>query len=182
MPHLREHISWSPKWDIKHQKWSKSFLLANKWRCDPVYTIDDLMQEAYLTFKYMEISYPRIVDENQFMAYYKRAIINKMNDRSCRYSRRKDTVEAPAAVDIYEVFAGRIGEVTNSGYLAVLLDEMPEDLKIVLAMLAKGDLDSGSKRKKLEYRPSLSERASEYLRGLGFNRDDPVGDLKELLA
>jgi len=182
MAHRRERISWRPVWGQTHQKWSRGFLQNNKWRCDPIFTIDDLMQEAYLTFRYIADSYPRIVDEGQFMAYYKRAMINKMNDRSCRYSRRKGTVEAPALVDVYEVFARRMGETTNAGYLSALLDEMPEDLKLVLAVLADGKLDVKTRRRKLEYRASLSERASEYLKKLGFTREDPIGELKALLT
>lgn len=180
----RERICWSPVWSKEYQIWSKFFILENKWRCDSLNGFDDLMQEAYLTFKYVADSYPRVIDDKQLMALYKRAMVNKMHDRSCRKRRRKDTVEDAIPTDVYTVFSGRMGEVTNSGYLAALLDEAPEELKVTLALLANGELDAPDKpRKRFEPRPSLTERALNALKAKGFAiNSDPIRGLKELLA
>ena len=176
----RERIVWSPVWGKEYEKWATSFLWKNKWRCDPVNDMDDLLQEAYLTFAHVADTYPRVIEPKHFMALFKRAMTNKMHDKSCRYNRRRGTVEAPISTDVYEVFAGRIGEVTNGGYLAALLNEAPEELKLVLAMLADGRLDEAKQRHKLEPRENLSMRAC---RLLGLNPDlDPILEIKRLLT
>ena len=177
--HKRERIVWSPVWGKEYEGWAISYLRAHKWRCDPMYDTDDLVQEAWLVFRHLADTYPRIIDPKHFMALFKRAVINKINDKSCRYSRRKGTVEAPISTDVYEVFAGRIGEGTNGGYLAALLNEAPEELKLVLAMAAKGELDIAPKRRhKMEPRENLSMRACRLLGLTG----DPIREIKRLLT
>ena len=128
-------------------------------------------------FRHLAETYPRIIDPKHFMALFKRAVINKINDKSCRYSRRKGTVEAPISTDVYEIFAGRIGEVTNGGYLAALLNEAPEELKLVMAMAARGELDEEPKRGKAPGE-NLSMRACRLLGITG----DPIMEIKRLLT
>ena len=178
MTRKREQIIWSPVWSNEFEKWAASFLRKNKWRCDPVNDFDDLMQEAFLTFAHLADTYPRVVEPKHFMALFKRAMTNKMHDRSCRYDRRRDTVEAPISTDVYEVFSGRIGEVTNGGYLAALLNEAPEELQLVLAMLADGRLDDEEPRHTTEPVETLSEKACRMLGITG----DPIMEIKRLLT
>lgn len=174
----RERIVWSPKWS-EYEGWAAGFLRGNKWRCERINDFDDLMQEAWITFNRVAVAYPRVIEPKHFMTLYKRAMINKMNDRSCRVKRRRDTVEAPISVDVYEVFAGRIGEVTNSGYATALLNEAPEELKLVMAMLANGKLDEKPKpRHQLEPRENLSMRVCRLLGLTG----DPILEIKKLLT
>lgn len=180
----RERIVWHPEWSEEYASWSRSFIHRNKWRCDPVNGPDDLLQEAYLLFRYVAATYPRVIDPAFFMALFKRAMNNKMHDRSCHYSRRKGTVEAPISTDVYEVFAGRMGEVTNCGFLAAALSEAPEELKLVLAMLAEGKLDAPAPvRGTLQPREHISTRAIAALKACGVVVvGDPIGDLRKLLA
>lgn len=182
MARQRERIIWSPVWSDEYKNWSSFFNRKNKWRCNRILDEDDLLQEAYLVFHNIKASYPRVVEPKLFMGLFKRAMINKMHDRSCSVRRRKDTVEAPVSLDVYEFFAGRIGETTNSGYLAAILNEAPEELKLVLAMLAKGDFASmpPKRRGRFEERKNLSMRICETL---GLPSDyDPLAELKRLLT
>lgn len=184
MARKRERVVWYPKWDEEYRKWSKSFSIKNKWRCDPINDQDDLLQEAYFVFRRVADSYPRVVDPNYFMALFKRAMINKMNDRSCHYNRRKGTVEAPISTDVYEVFSGRMGELTNSGYLSAVINEAPEELKLVMALLAEGKLDP-PKRKPgvMQPREHISTRALAALKAYGYEAfENPIGKLQELIS
>ena len=182
---VRERLSFQPEWDEEYQKWTSGFVGAHKWRVDPLHTVDDLKQEAWFTFNYVEHAYPRCMCPKHFMALFKRAMVNKMHDRSCRYDRRRDSVEAPVSTDIYEVFAGRIGEVTNTGYLAAVLNEAPEELKLVMKLLAEGQIEADPKTKELKPRKNLSQKARDFLNKRGvFNAfaHDPVNEIKQLFA
>jgi len=180
MARKRERITWYPTWNKDYERWSQKLAKKHKWRCDPMYEVSDLTQEAYLTFDYIAKSYPRVVDPVYFFSLFKRAMINKMHDRSCFFSRRRGTVAAPIGTDIYEVFAGRMVETTNSGYITTLLKEAPEELQIVMAMLADGRLDKSPS----DTHPvgSVGDRAKKALSKLGYAvTGDPVAELKELL-
>ena len=181
MARQRERIVWSPVWTDEYTKWSRSFVKSNRWRCDPMYDTDDLVQEAYFVFDYVAATYPRIIDPGHFMALFKRAMINKMHDRSCRYNRRKGTVEAPISVDIYETFSGRIGEVTNSGYVAALYAEAPEELKLVMNILAEGSFDPPTKKNRET--PVSQTITTRLCRALGVPEGtDPIAEIRQLLA
>lgn len=183
---MRERISWQPVWNKDYEKWTAGFIKNHKWRVDRINDTQDLVQEAWFTFNHVEHTYPRCICPNHFKNLFKRAMINKMHDRSCRLKRRRDTVEAPTSVDIYEVFSGRIGETTNSGYVAALLNEQPEEMKLVLKMLAEGKLDAKPRTVKgMQPRENLSMRVRKFLNKRGtFNAfaHDPVLELRQLFT
>lgn len=133
----RERVVWSPVWNKDYECWSAKFIKENMWRCDHRLSFQDLMQEAWLIFNHIAQSYPRVIEEKLFMALFKRASINKMHDRSCHKNRRKDS-EVRTSKDVSEFFVGRIGEVTNAGYLAAILAEAPEELKLAIKLFAEG--------------------------------------------
>lgn len=174
----RETFVFTPIWGPEYEKWAKGFIRNHKWRVDRLLDEDDLMQEAWITFNYVANTYPRCNCSKHFMALFKRAMINKMNDRSCRVKRRRETPEGAISCDITEVLSGRIGEITNGGYLAALLNEQPEELKIVLKMLADGKLDAPEREKGLQPRENFSMRAKRLL-GI---KGDPVRELRQLLT
>lgn len=179
MPKRRVRILWSPKWGPEYIKWTANFLKQNMWRVDHTLDHDDLMQESWIIFDYLVRSYPRVIEPRHFFALYKRAIINKMHDRSCAKTRHgKMQVILPE--DVADYFVGRIGEVENAGYAAALIRELPEEMKLVLDHLVTGDIQPPSKRRKLQPRENLSRRIC---RSLGLSLDkDPIMDLKRLLT
>ncbi len=185
MTRKRERIIWWPEWSEEYQKWSASFISKNQWRCEQINDFDDLMQEAYLVFVYVANSYPRVVNDRHFFALFKRAMINKMHDRACRKKRRKDTIEGPIFAT-YDVFTQRMGETDHGGFVAAVLNEMPEELKLVLDLLAAGELDPDPPKPHpgvLQPREHISTRAVAALRAYGYHAfGDPVGELKKLLA
>jgi len=182
---VREKLSFVPTWGKEYEKWSAGFIKEHKWRVDRMYDHADLMQEAWLVFNYVENAYPRCNDPGHFMALFKRAMINKMHDRSCRVKRRKETAEDPVSCDIYEVLSGRIGETTNGGYLAALLNEAPEELKLIIAKLAQADFDETPNKGKLKPRENLSMQVRKLLNKNGVYNGfshDPIKELKQLFA
>lgn len=180
MQRERERVVWSAEWGREYEGWAASFIKSNIWRCDRVYEFQDLMQEAYLTFVKVMNTYPRVIEARHFMALYKRAMINQMHDRSC-YKQRREALVTDVSMDISDLYAGRIGEVTNAGYLAVFLGEIPDELKLALSLAASDKTEmQPRKRRKLAERENLSRRVGRIL-GMPSNRD-PIADLKTILT
>jgi len=176
----RVRIVWRPQWGNEYEKWAAKFVRKNLWRCDCVHDFEDMMQEAYLTFVRIADTYPRVIDPKNFMALFKMAMTNKMHDRSL-YKKRRNAAEVVLSMDVSEFFTGRIGEMTNAGYLAALINEAPEELKLALATLAKGLPEKKkSKPGSLKPRKNLSMQVAEAL-NLG-PKADPLTQLKKLLT
>ena len=135
-PRIRKRM-WRPVWNEHFQKWSASYIKKNLWRYDTIHEFDDLMQDAYLLFVRIADTYPRVNNPANFMALFKMAMINKTNDRSL-YTKRRKAAEITTPKDVSEFYLGRIGEVTNAGYLNALLAEMPEELHLAMEMLSVG--------------------------------------------
>ena len=188
MPHhvngcVRESISWRPQWSEIYERWTRKFVSHNLWRCDPVTDdFEDLMQDAKFIFLKLTYAYPAVIDPPQFMSLYKTSIQNYIHDKS-RYKRRKDASNVYTSVDAADLFSGRIGETTNVGYVVALLDELPEELKLVLHTLTHGRIRLRiEKRKstKLRERESLNKKLCRKLNLT--TTTDPIGDLYRFIA
>ncbi len=182
---LRERVIWYPAWEGPILKWTVNFIKKNRWRCDRLHEADDLLQDAYITYRRVEAKYPRVVDAAHFMALYKMAIVNEMWDRA-RYKKRKHGAAADLTIDAAEYGAGRIGEVTNNGYLKALIAESPDEVKFALALFNNESTDLWSElprlpRQKPRERENLNMRLN---RAYGFKRVrfDFVGAIKALLT
>jgi len=173
----RERIAWSPKWGPDYIKWTAAFIRDNKWRVDRIHDVQDLMQDAWLIFDKISKTYPRVTDPANFFGLYKRAIINKFHDRSCTKTRR-GKVEVTLPEDVADFFIGRIGEAGNAGYAAALINELPEEMKLVIQHMTSNE--SRPRRCRSQPRENLSMRICRSM-GLPEGRD-PVKELKELLT
>lgn len=162
---LRERIVWSPIWDKAFEGYAANFYRENQWRCDHLHSLQDLMQDAYLIFANCKNVYPRVVEPAHFMALYKRALANNMHDKAL-YKRRKDASEVYLSSDVSDFFVGRIGELSNSGYLAAMIAELPEELRMVLKLLASGmpPEPAEPRRRGLKPREGLSMQIRRLLR------------------
>ena len=178
---VRERIIWSPVWGKEYEGYAANFYRANSWRCDHINELKDLMQDAYIIFARVKSSYPRVIEPKNFMALYKRALANNTHDKAS-YKRRKDAAEVYLSSDVSDFFAGRIGETTNGGYLSALIDEWPEELKLVLHKLAQGlPTEKVEPRKRgLQPRESLTMQLRRLCR-LPIN-SDPLAIIKRLLS
>jgi len=164
-------------WGKVYEGYAANFYRSNIWRCDRLHELSDLIQDAYVIFAKVRDTYPRVIEEKHFMALYKRALTNNMHDKAS-YRRRKDAVEVYLSSDVSEFFAGRIGGVDNSGYLAALLDEIPQDLRRALDLLAMGlpPEPSTPRQRGMQTRESLSMQLRRLLR-LPMN-SDPLAILR----
>lgn len=131
----RPKLAWTPVWEGIVKQWSMKFIHKNKWRCDHTSDFEDLLQDAFLTFMKLCKKYPRVIEPANFMSLYKTAIANQMHDRS-RYMRRKRESHMETSVDVSELYTGRIGEVSNEGYLNALISEAPDELRAALSIIA----------------------------------------------
>lgn len=173
----RQHVSWSPQWGPEYVKWTTGFIRVNQWRVDRIHDFDDLMQDAYLVFSKVAATYPRVIDPKYFFNLYKRAMVNKMHDRSCAKTRR-GRKEIVLPEDVADFFIGRIGEAGNAGYAAALLNELPEEMKMAVTCMTSNQAQP--RREKGQPRENLSRRICRQL-GLPTTRD-PVRELKELFS
>lgn len=131
----RERLTFKPKWEGPVRGWTKKFIARNMWRCDAIYDFNDHLNDCYLIFMKIAEYYPRVVEERHFMALYKTSVINAMHDKS-RYRRIQKEVIQETSLDVSELYTGRIGELSNSGYLLALLAEAPEELRQAIHLLA----------------------------------------------
>jgi hypothetical protein len=175
---VRGRLSWSPSWEGPVQGWAVNFIKANKWRCDWVHDKDDLLQDAYLTYLKVVETYPRVIEPKHFMALFKAAMWNAMHDRA-RYKRRKRLVHEETPKDVSEFCEGRIGELTNYGYINVLLAEAPEELHMALALLEENPEALRSRVNAQGQRENLNMKLR---RILGLGNVDVIGTLRSLLS
>ena len=173
----RAQIAWSPQWGPDYIKWTSKFLKKNKWRVDAIHEFSDLMQDSFLVFVRICQTYPRVTDPKHFFSLYKRAMINKMHDRSCARTRHRK-VEVVLPEDVADFFIGRIGEAGNAGYATALLNELPEEMQAVIHHLTSNQ--ERPRRVRGAPRENLSRKIC---REMDLPEDrDPVKELKELLT
>ena len=171
---VRARLAWAPVWDGKVQKWASYFIRKNQWRCDSVYEFDDLMQEAYLIYLRICDKYPKVIEPAHFLALFKRAMCNQIHDFS-RVARKKRIVIQDTTKDVSELFVNRVGEITNPGYMNILLSEAPEELQIALALIEQNPKELYAKQPRRE---NLNQRLR---RVLGIKDLDFIGEIQNLL-
>jgi len=108
---------------------------------------DDAYQEAYVKFLEIKLKYEGTVDSpSWFMALYKTALGNRITDfanqanrlrRQVCFTELQGTMSTEAEALPYEELL--VGELGNSGQLAVLLEEAPDAVRQVLSLLTSKD-------------------------------------------
>src|SRR5687768_14833046 len=87
---VRGRPVWTPQWEGVVYLTTCKFIAKNNWRCDHLHSREDLLQDAYLIFMKIRDMYPRVVEEKNFMALYRTALSNKMNDRALYVKRKRE--------------------------------------------------------------------------------------------
>jgi hypothetical protein len=147
-PRLRVKLSFTPEWSSVTKNWAAKFIRGNQWRCDSIHGFDDLMQDAYLLFVKVSERYPRVMEPKHFMALYKTTLRNSMHDHA-RYMQRKRVLHEDTSEDVSDLYADRVGELTNGGYISSLLSKAPLDLRRALDLVTNNPQclnDGASKR------------------------------------
>lgn len=115
---------YQPEYEGPVKGWAIKYALANFWRVEATLTMDDMNQEAYLTFQRCVKKCPVAKTPSQFMALFKTAWTNQVNDLAT-----SDTRYRAQASDRN---AEPMGSTENDGYLAILIKEAPAEVKAVL--------------------------------------------------
>lgn len=170
----RVRLCWIAQWEGPIEKWAKSYIWQNLWRCDAVHGTEDLLQDSFLIFLKLAERYPRVVDPPHFMSLFKRSITNMIHDHARRMVKKKRVFDLSYDEELAHSI---IGEPTNGGYLSALLAEAPEELKLALAIM---DEKPEVVRANGPYRENLNMRLRRALdNGTEF---DFVGSLRTLLS
>src|SRR6266704_173488 len=118
--HVRIKLNFTAEWSPIIRNWAAKHIRDNQWRADSIHGFDDLMQDAYLLFVKVSERYPRVMEPRHFMALYKTSLRNSMHDHA-RYMQRKRVLHEDTSEDVSDLYADRIGDLTNGGYISSLL-------------------------------------------------------------
>lgn len=104
-----------------------NFLLRDLWKLEPTHGFHDALNEAWVVFDRVAKAYPDVEDKH-FMALFKRAWSNHVVDLAKKATRQRDEIPVSAIV------AESVGERHNSGYLHILIKQMPSELAAVVRL------------------------------------------------
>ena len=120
-----------------------NFMRTSYWRVEHTIDREELMQEAWVVFLVCQKKYYGTVSQPQhFMALFKTAWFNHFNDLSNANTKRRTCVyeheTAPAFNKDGEVDERQhevVGALETDGVLAVMIDEAPKEVTMVLQLL-----------------------------------------------
>lgn len=173
-PHKRIRPTWHPTWTRDIEGWTANQVRKNLWRFDRAEDFDDIMQDARLLFCTLERKYPIVNEAAHFFALFKTSLLRMFIDKA--RVRHKSVIDQEVCTDDVALEM-KVSGTPNYGFFNVMLEEMPEELKLILRALT-----SGRVRLKLDRpAPALRPRENHNMRlrrHLKLSSNDPVGDLK----
>jgi len=104
-----------------------NFLIRDLWKLEPTYGFHDSLNEAWVVFDRVAKTYPDVEDKH-FMALFKRAWANRVIDMAKKATRQREEIP------VHEIVAESVGDRHNSGYLQVLIKQMPHELASVIRL------------------------------------------------
>lgn len=114
-------------WEGPINGYAVNYVNANLWRLYNRYNFDELVNEAFLVYCKVSITYANKVDNPKwFMALYKTALSNRMHDLSKTINQLVEDCEEP--------YKGSSLVTSNDGYLEVLLNQAPSEISSVLSL------------------------------------------------
>lgn len=160
--------------------WVVNGMRAHYFRIENTHTREEYMQEAYLVFLRVRAKYERTVKEpKHFMALFKRAWSNELNDLANKATLARRMVAMPTmrTDDGDEVELDTVGELDNEGFLAIVVKEAPREVSAVLNLFLNAPqelielaLAGWTGNKDRRYQHGGSERLNKLL-GLDPNMD-----------
>lgn len=171
-------LSWHPTWTPEIEAWTAKQIRRNLWRFDKAEDLDDHMQEARLLFFTLGRKYPVVNEMRHFFALYKTSLLRKFIDKARQRKRSAIDQEINAEEVAVEM---RLQGTPNYGHVNLLLEQMPDELKMVLLALTTGRLRLKLDRpaKALRHRENHNMRLK---RRFSLKSMDPVGDLRGYFA
>lgn len=155
------------------EAWTAKQVKANIWRFDRMNDFEDIMQDARFLFCKLERKYSTVGDPAHLFALYKTSLSRMFIDKSRKKRDSLNDLIYPIEDTVFSLPSNE----PNLGTLALILDEMPDELKTVLKHLTTGRvrLKLNKSTKKVRYRENLNMRLK---RRFSLTTADPVGDLK----
>lgn len=158
-----------------------NFIRANGWRVQSSMEFEDVMQEAHVIFLRLAAKYGLTDTPQHFMALFKTAWRNHFvdlarTDSNLRLCTLNSQMQEDEEGDYLALLESLPGDLENHGYLRMLLEDAPSDIKTVLAFFFKAPdqlLESMSTAWKLAGR--RDDRGNTMLcEALGFTRGTDV--------
>lgn len=129
---------WKPRWEPEIKNWSKAYIAKNKWRCESINGVDDLLQDAYVVFLKVSEAYPRCVEPARFMALYKTSFRNMIFDKSRELERRFYVID-----DFEEVNPIKedrvVDPMSDMGSVAALISQGPPEIRMFMSFIMQDD-------------------------------------------
>lgn len=171
-------LSWHPTWTIKIEAWAAKQIKSNMWRFDRSEDFDDIMQDARMLFFILGKKYPIVNEQAHFFALFRTSLSRMFIDKS-RLKQKSIIDQNVNADEVTEEL--QLHGTPNFGFVNLLLEEMPDELKTVLRGLTsgRGRLKLDKPTKKLRCRENHNMRLK---RRFKLESTDPVGDLRGYFA
>lgn len=128
-----------PEWSGPIEGYVVNSMKANYWRIDRTHERAEYLQEAHICFLRCAARYPVLDTPQHFMALFKRAWANQLNDLSNKSTRAgRELLTSADDGSPPEI----IGEEENMGYALTLLRQAPAEVLMVLNLFvnAPGEL------------------------------------------
>jgi|SRR5882724_1907478 len=174
----RAQLTWHPVWSKQIEIWTSKQIQKNLWRFDRIEEFNDIMQDAKVLFYTLEKKYPIVKDMRHFFTLYKTSLNRMFIDK--QRLKEKSVIDQNVFLD--EVIdALHLEGTPNYGHLALLLDELPDELKTVLQALTTGrvrlklDRPTRTMHQRENYNMRLKRRFS-------LSMSNPVGELRNYFA
>jgi len=125
-------MSYKPEFKGPVEGWVVNYLKREYWRIERTVPREDVMQEAYVVFLRCKARFPKSAEYDTpqaFMAQFKRAWVNQMNDLSVLDTRDRAFVAEPEGQQ-----AERVGSTDNDGMLRIMIQQAPREVTTVLSL------------------------------------------------
>jgi hypothetical protein len=86
----RVKFNFRPEWKGPIEGWTVNFVNKNIWRCGPDYDMEDLVQDAFLTYMMVRDRYPEVRTPQHFMALFKRCFGNHVHALANKRTKRSE--------------------------------------------------------------------------------------------
>jgi DNA-directed RNA polymerase specialized sigma24 family protein len=171
----RVRLSWHPTWTPEIEKWTAHQVKKNLWRFDSTHDLEDVMQEARLLFHVLERKYPIVNEAAHFFTLFKTSLSRMFIDKA---RKRQKTIHYELDHDLERV---DVEGMPNFGFFNLLVEEMPQELKIILGALTGGRVRLKLDRSTQTLRPRENHNM-RLRRCHKLTTKDPVGDLRGYFA
>lgn len=127
-------LEYRPSWHGSIENYAAKYVRRFAWKLQPSYDVQDGMQEAYIVFLRLQQKYHGIDTPQHFMALYKTALSNRVTDLAAEVTKhRLQSLTQDDECD--EPVVEAVGATDNDGALRVAIEQAPNDVKLVLALM-----------------------------------------------